>query len=86
MPLAKITEGWVGSYEERRRRLLERRVPRLRQYMGRGYSEAVRFCLDGNPVSDNGTPGRGDQGERISRKELMLQFAQCVMAPLKVPW
>ncbi|KAI1742958.1 kinase-like protein [Xylaria scruposa] len=86
MPLAKITEGWVGSYEERRRRLLERRVPRLRQHMGRGYSEAVRFCLEGNLVSDNGTSGRGDQGETIGRRELMFQFAQCVMAPLKVPW
>ncbi|KAI0549992.1 kinase-like protein [Xylaria curta] len=86
MPLAKITEGWVGSYEERRRRLIERRVPRLRQYMGRGYSEAVRFCLEGNPASDNGTSGIGDQGEAIDRKKLKLQFAECVMTRLKAPW
>ncbi|KAI1423176.1 kinase-like protein [Xylaria sp. FL1777] len=83
MPLTKIMEGWGGSYEERRQQLLKKRVPRLRQHMGRGYSEAVRFCLEGNPISDSGTPGNGDHSERISRNELMLQFAQCVMARLK---
>lgn len=83
MPLAKITEGWVGSYEERRQRLLERRVPRLRQHMGRGYSEAVRFCLEGGFASDGDISGKGDDGGRVSRKELMLQFAQCVIARLK---
>ncbi|KAI8628748.1 kinase-like protein [Xylariaceae sp. FL1651] len=83
MPLAKITEGWVGTYDERRQRLLERRVPRLRQHMGRGYSEAVRFCLESKTVSDSGTSGRGDHDQGISRKELMLQFAQCVMARLR---
>lgn len=83
MPLAKITEGWVGSYEERRQRLLERRVPRLRQHMGRGYSEAVRFCLEGNLASDGDNSGKDGDGGKISRKELMLQFAQCVIARLK---
>ncbi|KAI1116755.1 kinase-like protein [Nemania sp. NC0429] len=83
MPLAKITEGWAGSYEERRRRLLERRVPRLRQHMGRGYSEAVRFCLEGNFASGSETSGKGGDCGEISRKELMLQFAECVIARLK---
>ncbi|KAI0193439.1 kinase-like protein [Astrocystis sublimbata] len=82
LPLAKITEGWVGSYEERRQRLVERRVPRLRQHMGRGYSAAVRFCLEGNPASDTGGSGQCDGGGRVDRKELLLQFAQCVMAQL----
>jgi serine/threonine protein kinase len=83
MPLAKITAGWTGSYEERRKRLLERRVPRLRQYMGRDYSEAVRCCLEGDFASVCGNSERGDRSERMDRRELMLQFAQRVIARLK---
>ncbi|RYP90030.1 hypothetical protein DL770_003875 [Monosporascus sp. CRB-9-2] len=84
MPLAKITGGWDGSYEQRRRLLVAKRVPRLRQHMGREYSEAVRCCLE----SDfgrvmGGSKAYGDDGrETGSSRELKLEFGRRVVAPL----
>ncbi|RYO75494.1 hypothetical protein DL764_010377 [Monosporascus ibericus] len=85
MPLAEFTREWVGSYEERRQRLVTKRVPRLRQHMGREYSEAVRCCLEGDfgRVMDDSKENVGDSGrETGSPRELKLEFGRRVVAPL----
>ncbi|KAK7431669.1 hypothetical protein QQZ08_001888 [Neonectria magnoliae] len=70
-PLAKVTKDWTGSFEERRQRLLTSRVPRLRQHMGREYSDAVRCCLAGD-----------FEGGSSGSREGLLQFRERVVARL----
>ncbi|KAI1119941.1 kinase-like protein [Nemania abortiva] len=84
LPLSKITEGWDGSYEERRQRLVTRRLPRLRQLMGRDYSEAVRCCLesDFNQGEDTRLNDDDNDYERAGLKEVKLQYSQRVIRRL----
>lgn len=76
-PFGVITEGFTGSYEDRRHRLLTDRVPRLKKSMGREYCEAVRCCIE----SDfGGMQSIGDM--EMSPKDLLLQFGERVVARL----
>ncbi|CAG9998448.1 unnamed protein product [Clonostachys byssicola] len=72
-PLEKLTEGWQGSYEERRQKLLRNKgkVAHLSKMMGRQYTEVVRFCL-----------GYDVQSEK-SVGDVVSQFYQSVVAPLR---
>ncbi|KAF2650288.1 kinase-like protein [Lophiostoma macrostomum CBS 122681] len=74
-PIRNLTKGWTGSYEEKRQRLLNDRVPQLRQRMGKEYFEAVNCCI------------RCEFGESESgstkRKDLILTFGERVVARLR---
>jgi len=74
-PFSEITKRWTGSYEDRRQQLLTDRVPRLRQYMGREYCEAVRCCIGCDF-------GGSDSQKEMSSEDLLLQFGERVAAPL----
>jgi len=67
----KLFGRWEGSYESRRRKILEHRVPSLRHIMGRDYSEAVRYCIEGD-MEDAGST-------TMSTKEVQLRFTQKVV-------
>lgn len=77
-PLSKLMKRLTGSYEERRRKLLEERVPQLKVLMGRDYYEAVRCCLK----SDFGDPGPSERNEGAP-KRVLLQFGERVVARLR---
>ncbi|KAI1321914.1 kinase-like protein [Xylariaceae sp. FL0255] len=81
-PISEITAGWKGTYEEQRQQLINRRVPRLRQHMGREFAEAVRFCLEGSqPVGVKvAEESIKEADERLAK--LKLEFGRRVVAPL----
>lgn len=74
-PFSEIMKRWTGSYEDRRQQLLTGRVPRLRQYMGREYCEAVRCCIGCDF-------GGSDSQKGMNSDDLLLQFGERVVAPL----
>ncbi|KAJ8122160.1 hypothetical protein ONZ43_g1577 [Nemania bipapillata] len=88
MSIAELTKGWGGSYEQQRQQLVLKRVPRLKQHMGREYAEAVRFCLEGDFGQTVGAVEGQSDGEmaHVSEegrsRELKLEFGRRVVAPL----
>jgi len=46
MPIHELTEKLSQRYEDRRQELLTKVAPLFRKVMGRGYFEAVRYCIE----------------------------------------
>lgn len=71
-----IGQSYKGlSYEARRQRLSQDRIPILKQQMGREYFEAVTWCIQGDPVE----LALGSFG----RKDMLLAFRENVVARLR---
>ncbi|KAI1178096.1 kinase-like protein [Nemania sp. FL0916] len=85
--IGDLTLGYKGSYEQKRQQLIAQQVPRLKQHMGREYTAAVRYCLEGSTSQTRSDiEGQGDGLiEDITEersKELQLEFGRRVVAPL----
>ena len=52
-PLSSMIRKDQGSCEQIRQQLVDKRLPQLKQYMGRHYYEAVNTCLQGGLVGSN---------------------------------
>ena len=78
MPFSKVTEGYKGSYEERRQKLLADRIPRLKQTMGRNYSAAVEACI-------GSIFGRSELElqDEVNPQNILLRFSEQVVSRLK---
>lgn len=46
MPIQKLTAKLSERYEDRKQELVTKVAPLLRKYMGRGYFEAARYCIE----------------------------------------
>ena len=76
-PLGEMTKKYEGSHEDIRDRLLQERIPLLKQTMGRPYFEAVRICVEG----DFGQPEQGAE-HGSAAKVLHLRFEERVLSNL----
>lgn len=74
-PLDEILEQ-DGSPEDQRQKCLEKRIPRLAQYVGRGYCEAVRYCIECDFGSSD------DLGHETRVKDSLLLFKEQVVDKL----
>ncbi|KAF2474368.1 kinase-like protein [Lindgomyces ingoldianus] len=76
-PLDEITRKYKGTHEQIRDKLLQERVPLLKQSMGRHYFEAVRVCIEGDFDQSELNDGHGG-----NTKSLHLSFERLVVSRL----
>ena len=76
-PIGEITRKFKGSPKDVRNKLLEERIPMLKQSMGRRYCEAARVCLAGDFAESEITTGY-----RGNAKSLHLSFEGLVVSQL----
>lgn len=77
-PLCEIVRKFEGSREQVRQKLIETRLPTLKQYMGRHYHEAVRVCLESDFQKLE-----YDRGHNSDAASLHLEFNRKVVHPLE---
>lgn len=77
LPLDNMTRKYEGSHEDIREMLLRKRIPLLKQSMGRRYCEAARVCLESDFGESDFRGGHTDK-----TKSLHLSFERLVVSQL----